>query len=328
MSIFKIEEAHREGARLVIGLAGVSGSGKTRSALELAWGMANFDSRKVGFIDTENRRGRLYADVLKDQAGNIHRFLIGDLIPPFSPARYVEAINAFVNAGVEVLVIDSVSHEYEGTGGVEDIANALVNGKAPKAGRWNLAKAEHKKFMNAMLQSPLHIICCVRARSKVKIEKKAGETVYEDQGVQPVQEKNFSFELTASMMMWNSGRQRDVLKCPEELAPIFGQSGTMAEGYLTAQHGQMLREWIDGGGKIDPEVQRAWDHLAMTCEQGLAALQAAWRSLPDHIRKAIDPNGCPPSLKESAMAFDQQATMLASGQTQDVEDLNNLVIGN
>lgn len=327
MAIFKIEEAQREGARLVIGLSGISGSGKTRTALELAYGLANFNAKKVGFIDTENRRGRLYADVLRDQNGVVQRFLIGDFIAPFSPQRYVEAINAFVAAGVEVLVIDSVSHEWEGIGGCEDIAEGLVNGKAPKNKRWNVAKAEHKKFMNAMLQSPLHVICCIRARSKVKIAKVNNETVYEDQGVQPVQEKNFSFELTASLMMWSSGQQREVLKCPEELVPIFGQSGAWAEGYLTAQHGQMLRQWVDGGGQIDPAVQHAWDNLAMTCEQGLAALQAAWRALPENIRKAIDPNGCPPSLKESAAAYDQQAAQLAHGDSADVEDLNNMILG-
>lgn len=328
MSIFKIEEAHREGARLVLGLGGISGGGKTYTALQIAWGLANFDSKKVGFIDTENRRGRLYAEALKDAQGNIHRFMIGDLVPPFSPQRYIEAINAFVAAGVEVLVIDSVSHEWNGIGGCEDIANAPDGqGKAPRNPRWNTAKREHKSFMNAMLQSPLHVIACMRAQPKVKLETQNNKTVYIDQGVLPIQEKSFTFELTASMMLWNSGKQRDVLKCPDELAAIFGKSGEWAEGYLTAQHGKQLRDWVDGGNKIDPEVQRAWDNLLVVCEQGMAALQAAWMALPAKLRKAIDASGCPATLKQSAQAFDAQRQQ-AAGNDNDLDDLNAQVMGN
>lgn len=328
MSIFKIEEAHREGARLVLGLGGISGGGKTFTALQLAWGLANYNSKKVGFICTENRRGRLYADSLKDAHGNIHRFLIGDLVPPFSPARYIEAINAFVAAGVEVLVIDSVSHEWNGIGGCEDIANAPDSqGKQPKNPRWNTAKLEHKKFMNAMLQSPLHVIVCMRAQPKVKLENQNGKTVYVDQGILPIQEKSFTFELTASMMLWNGGKQRDVLKCPDELSAIFGRAGEMTEGYLTPEAGKMLRQWVDGGGQVDPEVQHAWDNLLMTCEQGMTALQAAWKALPAKIRNAIDATGCPATLKQSAQAFDEQR-QLSSQNDNNLDELNNMVMGN
>lgn len=328
--IFQIEEARREGARLVLGLGGISGGGKTYSALQVAWGMANYNSKKVGFICTENRRGRLYANALQDASGQIHRFLIGDLVPPFSPARYIEAINAFVAAGVEVLVIDSVSHEWNGVGGCEDIATAPgTDGKVPKNGRWNVAKSEHKKFMSAMLQAPLHIIVCMRAQPKVKLEQQGGKTVYIDQGVLPIQEKSFTFELTASMMLWSGGQSREVLKCPSELIDIFGQAGQWAEGYLTAEHGQRLRQWVDGGNEIDMEAQNAWDHLLMVCEQGMPALQAAWMALPAELRKKISPAGpCPDTLKNSAQAFDQHNAMVATGVMADVADLNSQILGN
>jgi hypothetical protein len=330
MAIFKIEEAKREGARLVLGLGGISGGGKTATALKLAWGLANYDSKKVGFLDTENRRGRLYADDLRDANGVIHRFLIGDLVPPFSPARYIEAISAFVQAGVEVLVIDSVSHEWNGIGGCEDIANGPdANGKAPKNGRWNIAKSEHKKFMSAMLQSPLHIIVCMRAQPKVKLENQAGKTVYIDQGILPIQEKSFTFELTASMMLWNGGTSREILKCPAELVGIFGETGKWSEGYLTPEHGKALRDWVDGGNEIDKAAQNAWDHLLMICEQGMAALAAAWKALPAELRQKISPNGsCPDTLKQSAQAFDQHNAMTANGETAEVEDLNSQILGN
>lgn len=170
MTIFTIEEAQREGARLVIGLDGISGGGKTRTAVELAYGLANYNAKKVGFMCTENKRGRLYSDCLIDpKTGEVQRFLIGDLTAPFSPQRYIDGIQAFEKAGVEVLVIDSVSHEWEGIGGCEDIAQA----GNPKNPNWARAKGEHKRFMNALLQSPMHIIVCTRAREKVKLVKDA-----------------------------------------------------------------------------------------------------------------------------------------------------------
>lgn len=325
MAIFKIEDAEREGARLVLGIGGVSGSGKTYSALQVAWGLANYDSSKVGLICTENRRGRLYADILVDAQGKVHKFKVGDLTPPFSPQRYVEAIQAFVAAGVEVLVIDSVSHEWEGQGGCEDIAHG-GNSRNPE---WNKAKREHKSFMNAMLQSPVHVIACMRAREKVKLEKDGqGKTQYVPQGVLPIQEKNFTFELTASLMMWNGGHQREILKCPAELIPIFGTPGEWAEGYLTHEHGKRLRDWVDGGKHLDPEVQRARDSLQMACEQGMDALVAAWKALPPQMKKAISPDGkgCPDDLKRSAEAFDQQRQAGHDDQAA-VDELNDQVLG-
>lgn len=322
MTIFKIEEAKREGARLVVGLGGVSGGGKTFTALQLAFGMANYDSKKIGFICTENRRGRLYADSLRDGDGVIHRFMIGDLLPPHSPQRYIEAIQAFVDAGVEVLVIDSVSHEWEGMGGCEDIAHAPGrDGQPPKTPRWNAAKREHKTFMNAMLQSPLHIIACMRAREKVKMVVRNGKTEYDSQGVLPIQEKNFTFELTASMMLWNGGRERDIIKCPAELEGIFGVSGDQAKGYLTSAEGKALRDWVDGGNQVDASVKRALDGLQLVCEQGIEALQAAWGKLPAKVRKSIGPNGCPDDLKKSAQAFD--SARAAANDNQNADELNS-----
>lgn len=324
MAIFKIEDAEREGARLVIGIGGVSGGGKTYTALQLAWGLANYDSSKVGLLCTENRRGRLYADTLVDGQGVVHKFKVGDLTPPFSPQRYVEAIAAFVAAGVEVLVIDSVSHEWEGQGGCEDIAHA-GNSRNPE---WNKAKREHKSFMNAMLQSPVHVIACMRAREKVKLEKVDGKTQYVPQGVLPIQEKNFTFELTASLMLWNGGKSRDILKCPAELASIFGTPGECADGYLTHEHGKRLREWVDGGQQLDAEVQRARDSLQMACEHGMDALVAAWKALPAKMKKAISPDGkgCPDDLKRSAQAFDEQRNAGQDDQAA-VDELNNQVLG-
>lgn len=331
MAVINIREAQRSGARVVIGLAGQSGSGKTLTALYLAWGMAGYDSKKVGFLDTENKRGSLYADALKDAKGNIHRFLIGDLYPPFSPQRYIDAIREFEKAGVEVLVIDSATHEWEGEGGCEDIANA----GDPRMPKWNKAKAEHKRFVNAALQCDMHLIVCIRAREKVKVSKEKNaqgkiETLIESIGVQPICEKNFMFEMTASALMLSGGKSREVLKCPAELESVFGQTGTIADGYLTPQHGKALRDWVDGatGERSDPKLEKWANSLRGQTEQGSAHFEQCWQQTPEKIRKALGDTFYA-ELTEAAKAYDQMRQQ--AGDDPDaqaaVDGLNSAISG-
>ena len=175
MSILSIKPAVRGGSKAIIGIAGVSGSGKTYTALKIARGMVSHPS-KIGFLDAENKRGSLYSDILDGP------FLIGDLYPPFSPKRYSDAIKEFQAAGIEVLVIDSVTHEWEGEGGCDDIANLpLQQGK--KMANWIGAKREHKAFMNTLLQCNMNVICCIRAREKTDF-KNPNKPV--SLGIQPV----------------------------------------------------------------------------------------------------------------------------------------------
>lgn len=307
MSVIQIRKAQREGARLVIGLAGVSGSGKTYSAIQLAYGLANKQAHKVGFLDTENRRGSLYADSLPEP------FLIGDLYAPFSPQRYIEAIHEFQKAGVEVLVIDSVTHEWEGLGGCEEIATNTTS----RIANWKLAKAEHKRFMNAMLQCDMHIIACIRAREKVDFSNPKEPRSL---GVQPIQEKNFMFEMTASLMMWEGGKQQQVLKCPDELMPIFGRG----DGYISDTDGQKLRAWVDGAKQLDPEVEAARNRLLSIAEQGVDAVAAAWKSTSAPIRKSLG-DSFKESIKASAKAFDD-AKSQAVDEPEGIAGLNDQIM--
>lgn len=313
MSIIKIEQARREGAKVVIGLAGTSGSGKTYTALLLGYGLAKRNGKKLGFLDTENRRGRLYADVLGEP------FLIGDLTAPFSPQRYVQAIKEFEEAGCEVLIVDSGTHEWEGVGGCEEIANE----GNPKFPRWNKAKSEHKRFMNALLQSSMHIVICFRAREKVKLEKgERGESVIIPLGLQPITEKNVMFEMTASLMMDEEGARQGVLKCPAALRDFLGRGS----GYIGIKDGELVREWIDGATPIDKELERHRATLANTCEQGLDALKAAWEALPAPVKKKL--KGELDGLKASAEGYDRHRRITSEQSESATADDLNAVIGN
>lgn len=284
MSVLNIRPAVRAGSKLVIGIAGQSGSGKTLTALYIARGMVESPS-EIGFLDTENRRGSLYADELDGP------FMIGDLFYPFSPDRYADAIKEFQKAGVKVLIIDSVSHEWES--GCMEIAEApLLRGK--KMADWKKAKAEHKKFMTTLLQSDMHVICCIRAAEKTDFTNpKEPKSL----GVQPLCEKNFMFEMTASIMMYREGTYQQHLKIPKDLKPIFGDGN----GYLGIETGKKIIEWANAGD-IDPETESWRNKIQLAANDGEEAMKAAWQSMPVKFQKKLESQKRP--LWESAKAVD------------------------
>lgn len=305
MAILNIRPAVREGARVVLGVSGVSGSGKTYTALQLAWGLANGDAGKVGLLDTENKRGSLYSDILFNSKKEVQQFLIGDLYAPFSPQRYAAAIKEFQEAGVEVLVIDSASHEWEGEGGCEDIAD-----DGGKVANWKKAKREHKRFMNTLLTCDMHIIVCLRAREKTSFKNPSKP---ESLGIQPICEKNFMFEMTASLLIHEQGKFRDILKCPAELLPILDKH----EGYIGAREGLALRKWIDGGKQLDPAIERVRNTILSRTSEGLDLVNSLWSELGNPTKKAL---GQPfiDLARNSASEFDRQAGE-RNNQTEDID---------
>jgi hypothetical protein len=240
---FTIERSVRKSVPLLVSLSGTSGSGKTFSGLLLAAGIAGADGQ-VGMIDAENRRGSLYSDdpdILRAMPNGYMRL---DLTAPFTPKRYILALTAMESAGITVCLVDSTTHEWEGEGGCQDIAE---NNKLKGMPNWALAKREHKRFMAYALSSRMHIIFCLRAREKVKITM---DNKVLPMGIQPVCEKNFVFEQLLSLSFDEATHHYAGIKVPKMLA------GTFPGGQLiTKAHGERLREWNSGGRTIDPAEQ-------------------------------------------------------------------------
>ena len=301
-SSFEIKVAKRTGVPLLIQLAGQSGTGKTYTALQLAYGMVGGDSSKIIGIDTENRRMSLNADCLPGKAP----FRVLEFYAPFSPARYIEAIDACCSAGAEVIVIDSISHEWESEGGCEWIAENGVDkyGNKLKLDDWKTAKKHHKRLMAHMLQCSAHVIACTRAREKVDMSNPSKPIKL---GVLPIQEKGFIFETTISLMMEKGGKVQSPLKeIPAPLIPIVGR-GT---GYLTPADGKALREWADAGEIINPEVERTRGLLLNVAEQGMEALMAVGKEVPKAIRDELG-DAFIESVKANARAFDESRALPA-----------------
>jgi len=159
----QIHKAERRAVPGIIGIAGPSGSGKTFSALLMAAGLCP-EGKRIGLIDTEKGRGEHYADNPTIKANLPEGYDVLQLDEPYSPSRYYEAIDAFAQKGnYGVVVIDSATHEWDGFGGCQDIAETNKLGGTPN---WAMAKKEHKRFMRKALLSPFTVIfricsCCI-----------------------------------------------------------------------------------------------------------------------------------------------------------------------
>lgn len=258
--------AIRKSSPMLVGISGVSGSGKTYSSLLLAAGLAGPNGR-VGFIDTENGRGTMYADSPGIVAALPRGYQISQLDPSFAPERYIDRIAEAEKAGINVLVIDSTSHEWEGIGGCCEIAEIKKLRGMPN---WALAKMQHKRFMNHCLSSNMHLIFCLRARDKVKIVKIGGKDEIVPVGIQPIAEKNFMFEMTVSLQIDEHTHFATPIKVPDPLKALF-PGGKM----LTKQDGERMRQWNETGAAADPNerTDRRARALAEDAEDVRAALE-------------------------------------------------------
>lgn len=191
MSEFKVRRATRQGITPLIMFYSVSGAGKTFSSLLLARGIVG-PKGKICLVDSESGRGSLYADVIEGG------YDVLELSEPFSPARYTAAVREVEQSGAEIGILDSGSHEWEGIGGVLDIAGEEEQRGMKGLGVWKKPKLEHAKFVLKMLQSPIPWIICLRAKHKSRQVKERGRTeIVKDDHCTPIQADDFIFEATA-----------------------------------------------------------------------------------------------------------------------------------
>lgn len=273
-------KAQRRAVPMLISISSVSGGGKTYSALLLAAGIAGPTGR-VGMIDTENGRGEMYTDSPGIRKALPNGFEYSRIDPPYSPEHYLAYIDAAERAGITVCVIDSATHEWEGIGGCCEIAEKNKMRGMPN---WAKAKMEHKKFMNRLLSSPMHLIFCVRARDKVKIQEINGKSEVIPIGLTPVCEKNFIFEMTVSLQLEEKTHLASPLKVPEPLAQFF-PSGKL----ITMEDGARLREWCnaapqqDAGEQLNKQARAAADEGLEAYKRFFTGLKPAQQKLiTDH----------------------------------------------
>lgn len=277
---FTDHEATREATPLLFGVIGASGSGKTYSALRLATGMQRVVGGDIWCIDTEHRRARHYAPP-------IFEFRHIDFKPPFSPLDYLSAIEHCVNKGAKIIIVDSMSHEHEGQGGVLEWHEAeverlmkawSVSADKAKMPAWAKPKQARRKLINGILQLGPNMIFCFRAKEKVKL----GGGEVKALGYMPIAGEEFVYELTGKALLmpgaegvptWNPENpgEKMMTKLPQQFREIFtGKAGKP----LDEDTGEQLARWAAGGDAKPAEP-------ALTARYGACRDRETFRALEE-----------------------------------------------
>lgn len=309
--VFEAVEATRGGVPVLTGLMGPSGGGKTVSALRMATGMQQVTGGDIYGIDTEARRMLHHADAFK--------FKHVQFDAPFGSLDYLACIRQVVKQGAKVIIIDSMSHEHEGAGGMIDYQEKELDRMAGndygkrermKMLAWQKPKAARRQLINGILQLNANFIFCFRAKNTVKPIKINGKTEIVPQGFMPIAGDEFVFEMTVNCLLlpgakgvptWETENmgERMMIKPARQFEKIFAEQKPLDETI-----GRSLAEWAAGGsaapspptpspreGAADEYITAAeWDlRLADEAAKGTEALKTLWAKIPREHKGVLEP---------------------------------------
>lgn len=241
----QFKRAKRALSYLRLAIQGPSGSGKTFSALKLAKGLGG----RIAVIDTERGSASLYADL-----PDMPEFDVLELDAPYKPERYVEAIKAARDAGYDVLVIDSMTHEWSGSGGClelnDEIAVAKYRGNTWSA--WSETTPRHRAFVDAILSSPMHVICTMRSKTDTVQEEINGRKVVKKVGMKPEQRDGMDYEFTVVFDL----TAEHICSVSKDRTAMFSDPFR-----LTEETGEKIANWLKSAGVTPEEFAELMDRV-------------------------------------------------------------------
>jgi len=252
----QLKKSKREDVKLRVGISGASGFGKTYSALLLAYGITK-DWNKIAVIDTENSSASLYS--------HLGPYNVLELSAPFSPERYVEAIGLCEKENMQVIIIDSISHEWNGTGGCLQLHEQL-------GGRfqdWGKISPRHQAFIDKILQSSCHVITTSRRKIDYSLDVGFnGRTKVVKHGTKEVTRDGFEYELTVNFELIND---QHMAKASKDRTGLF--SGK-PEFKLSSSTGARLIKWCQVDSNLNDDFTRRIGHC-LTMQQLLDLYKAS-----------------------------------------------------
>ncbi len=227
----ELKQAQRQQVKLRIGISGPSGYGKSYSALLLAYGITN-DYKTIAVIDTENGSASLYS--------HLGEYKTISLDAPYSPERYIEAIEVCEDARMEVIIVDGISHEWQGSGGCLQIHEQL-------GGRfqdWGAVTKRHQAFIDKILQSKCHIITTVRTKVNYSMERdNNGKTRVLKHGMKEITRNGFEYELTVNFELINDNH---IVRASKDRTGLYKNK---PEFIINTSSGKKLMIWSKFGGE-------------------------------------------------------------------------------
>ncbi len=264
---FQVREAKRKGQWARIGLIGPPGSGKSMTALRLAAGLTR--SKKIAAIDTERGSLDKYADAVEGM-----KFDKIDL-PNFSPETYTEAIRYLESSGYDTIIVDSLSHAWQGPGGALEMVDMITrqsNSKNAYTTGWRDVTPMHNRLVDSLINNKVHMIATMRSKVEYVMEKdEHGKSSPRKVGLAPVQRQDMEFEFDLVGML----DQEHYLNVTKTRYQFLDNAFILKPGEAL---GKQIKEWLDGN---EPETVSTEEYLkqvgglmkrkAVTLERVLAA---------------------------------------------------------
>lgn len=236
MTIFK--KAERKQSKLRLAICAPSGAGKTYSALLLAKGLGG----KVALCDTENGSGELYS--------NLFDYDVAKISGTFEVEKYIKVIKEAEKAGYSTLIIDSLSHAWEGEGGILDQQTKATQASRSKNSytAWKDVTPMHNSLISAILQSSMHIICTMRSKIAYEIQDSgSGRKSPTKIGLAPVQRQGVEYEFTVILDVAMDGH---IASASKDRTSLFDKRNFV----ITEEIGQELSSWLNSGVSEDEQI--------------------------------------------------------------------------
>jgi AAA domain len=290
-------------AKARIAVTGPSGSGKTYSAL--MWATTLAEGGKIAVIDTERDSAKLYADRFE--------FDTLSMTAPYHPNRLVEALKVAEQEGYACVVIDSLTHFYNGSGGLLELVDqAGAAAKGNSFAGWKVATPIQQAMVDAILNFNGHIIATMRSKTEWSLEKNEnGRIAPKKVGLAPQQRDGIEYEFTLVVEMDTDhrtiiGKTRCESLADKVFAPNKGNEG--ATEFLT---------WLKSGDPIITATQRD------VIDGQIRSLSPAGR---DTLIKIWAEAGLPKVNALPASKFDEAIALLAkASKTKTAEPSEEVV---
>lgn len=245
-------KAVREKVYLKALLTGPSGSGKSWSALELATGIARKCGSDIAYIGTEGDRDKLYAQKKSKHGDYTFEYDLLQLTDPFNTDKYIAAINEAIDAGYKIIIVDSLSAEWQW---MNDVHNKMPGNSFTN---WGKLKPKHRELVDKILAAPAHIICCARGKDEWTMEDKNGKQVPKKVGLGSQTDKDISYEMMLSIQI---DQDTHIAHADKDNTGLWDENRYTV---ITSKDGEELYMWCENGKVPEPKAPEIQKDVSST----------------------------------------------------------------
>lgn len=257
----QLRQSERKKAKIKMALQGTSGSGKSFSSLLLAQGLTNGDFSKIAVIDSENGSADLYA--------HLGQYNVLSLKPPYTPENYIKAIEVCEKAGMEVIIIDSISQSWE----------ELLDYHSKLAGNsftnWAKVTPRQNAFIDKILQADTHIIATMRTKQDYVLNQKDGKYIPEKVGLKAVQRNDLDYEFT---LVFDIDIKHFAISSKDRTGLFMGKP----EFIINSDTGKKILDWCNSGTNLQDAREKIKATKTLVALKALYSQYSNWRELLEY----------------------------------------------